>query len=63
MIRAAITETRVFESWQDYQEALKGAIAPLTDEQLQRRPIPGYAPLEKSPNILSLDVLCISIAH
>ncbi len=41
MIRAAITETRVFESWQDYQEALKGAIAPLTDEQLQRRPIPG----------------------
>lgn len=41
MIRAAIVETRVFESWQDYQEALKRAIAPLTEEQLQRRFIPG----------------------
>ncbi len=41
MIRAAIAEARVFESWQDYQEALKRAIAPLTDEQLQRRPIAG----------------------
>src|SRR5688572_7799231 len=41
MIRAAIAETRAFESWQDYQEALKRAIAPLSDEQLQRRLIPG----------------------
>ncbi len=41
MTRAAIAETRVFESWQDYQEALKHAIAPLTEEQLQRRLIPG----------------------
>ena len=41
MTRAAIAETRVFESWQDYQDALKGAIAPLTEEQLQRRLIPG----------------------
>ena len=41
MTRAAIAETRVFESWQDYQEALKRAIAPLTEEQLQRRLIPG----------------------
>lgn len=41
MIRAAIAEARVFDSWLDYQEALKRAIAPLTDEQLQRRPIPG----------------------
>ncbi|MEZ4727089.1 MAG: hypothetical protein R3E79_08150 [Caldilineaceae bacterium] len=40
MIRAAIAETRAFESWQDYQDALKHAIAPLTDEQLQRRLIP-----------------------
>jgi hypothetical protein len=32
---------RTFESWQDYQEALKRAIAPLTEEQLQRRLIPG----------------------
>jgi hypothetical protein len=37
MIRASIAERRVFESWQDYQEALKRAIAPLTTEQLQRR--------------------------
>ena len=41
MLRAEIAETRAFESWQDYQEALKRAIAPLTKEQLQRRLIPG----------------------
>ncbi len=41
MTRAEIAETRVFESWQDYQEALKRAVAPLTEEQLQRRLIPG----------------------
>jgi hypothetical protein len=41
MTRAAIAETRVFESWQDYQEALKRAVAPLTEEQLRRRLIPG----------------------
>jgi hypothetical protein len=41
MVRAAIAEMRVFESWQDYQEALKRAIAPLTGEQLQRRLLPG----------------------
>ena len=41
MLRAAIAEARVFESWQDYQEALKRAIAPLTEDQLQRRLMPG----------------------
>ena len=41
MLRAAIAEARAFESWQDYQEALKRAIAPLTEEQLQRRLMPG----------------------
>ena len=41
MIRAAIAEARAFESWQDYQEALKRAIAPLTEEHLQRRLLPG----------------------
>ena len=41
MTRAAIAEARAFTSWQDYQEALKLAIAPLTAEQLQRRLIPG----------------------
>ena len=41
MTRAAIAEARAFESWQDYQEALKRAIAPLTEEQLQRRLLPG----------------------
>ncbi len=41
MIRAAIAEARVFDSWFDYQEALKRAIAPLTQAQLQQRPIPG----------------------
>lgn len=41
MLRAAIAETRTFESWLDYQEALKLAIAPLTEEQLQRRLLSG----------------------
>jgi len=41
MLRAALAETRAFESWQDYQEALKRAIAPLTEEQLQFRLLPG----------------------
>ena len=41
MTRAAIAEARAFESWQDYQEALKRAIAPLTQEQLRRRLLPG----------------------
>jgi hypothetical protein len=41
MLRSTIAETRVFQSWQDYQDALKRAIAPLTEEQLQRRLIPG----------------------
>jgi hypothetical protein len=41
MTRAAIAEARAFQSWQDYQEALKRAVAPLTEEQLRRRLIPG----------------------
>ena len=41
MLRAAIAEARAFESWQDYQESLKRAIEPLTEEQLQRQLIPG----------------------
>lgn len=41
MNRATIAETRAFESWQDYQDALKRAIAPLTEDQLQRRLLPG----------------------
>lgn len=41
MTRATIAEARAFESWQDYQDALKRAIAPLSEEQLQRRLLPG----------------------
>ena len=41
MIRAAVAEARAFESWQDYQDALKRAIAPLTEEQLGWRLLPG----------------------
>lgn len=40
MLRAEVAEARAFDSWQDYQEALKRAITPLTDEQLHRRLIP-----------------------
>ena len=41
MTRAAIAEARAFESWRDYQEAIKRAVMPLTDEQLERRIMPG----------------------
>lgn len=41
MLRAVIAETRAFESWLDYQEALKRAIAPLTEAQLHQRLLPG----------------------
>ena len=40
MTRAALAEARAIESWHDYQEALTRAIAPLTEEQLQRRLLP-----------------------
>lgn len=40
MLRSTAAETRAFESWQDYQDALKRAIAPLTAQQLQRRVLP-----------------------
>ena len=53
MTRAALAEARAFESWQDYQEALKRAIAPLTEEQLQRRLMPGLrAPGEIAEHIV-----------
>lgn len=41
MTRAALAEARAFASWLDYQHALVRAIAPLTDQQLQHRPLPG----------------------
>lgn len=41
MTRAAIAEARAFDSWLDYQAALKRAIAGLTAAQLQRQIIPG----------------------
>jgi hypothetical protein len=41
MIRAAIAEERVYQSWLGCQEALRRAVAPLTAEQLRHRPIPG----------------------
>jgi hypothetical protein len=40
MVRAVIAEERVFDSWVDYQEALKRAIKPLTQEQLRKRLLP-----------------------
>jgi hypothetical protein len=53
MTRAAIAEARAFESWHDYQEALKRAIAPLTEQQLQRRLLPDLrAPGEIAEHIV-----------
>jgi hypothetical protein len=40
MRRATIAETRVLQSWQAYQEALRCAITPLTEEQMNRRLAP-----------------------
>lgn len=53
MIRAAVAEARAFESWQDYQEALKHAVAPLTEAQLQRRPLPGL----RSPGAIAAHIV------
>jgi hypothetical protein len=39
--RATLAELRAFESWQGYQNALKRAIASMTDEQLAERVLPG----------------------
>ena len=41
MTRATRAEARAFESWHDVQEALTRAIAPLTEEHLQQRLLPG----------------------
>ena len=41
MTRAAIVEARVLDSWRDYQEALRLAIEPLTNEQISLRPVLG----------------------
>lgn len=41
MIRAAIAEERVFESWRACQQALVRALAPLTEAQLRQLPLPG----------------------
>ena len=40
-MRAMVAASRVFESWLDYQNALKRAVAPLTAEQLVRPVLPG----------------------
>ena len=39
LTRSTVAESRAFDSWQDYQEALKRAVAPLTDKQLGQRPL------------------------
>jgi uncharacterized damage-inducible protein DinB len=41
VMRAAIAEARAFDSWLCYQDALKRAIAPLTEAQLRQRPVAG----------------------
>lgn len=40
MIRASIAEAQAYKSWRMYQETLKGAIAPLSDEQMGLRLVP-----------------------
>ena len=38
---ATVTQARIYESWQNYQEALQRALAPLTEEQMGLRLVPG----------------------
>ena len=38
---ATLTQARIYESWQNYQAALQRAIAPLTEEQMRLRLVPG----------------------
>ena len=63
MTKATIAESRVFLSWQDYQEALKRAVAPLTDEQLGRRFCHATGRRAKSPSTSSLGEPCIWVEH
>jgi uncharacterized damage-inducible protein DinB len=41
MTRANVVEARLFHSWQAYQDALVRGIAPLSDEQMSERLVPG----------------------
>ncbi|MFM2032640.1 MAG: hypothetical protein RLZZ297_1405 [Chloroflexota bacterium] len=40
MHRSAVAEARAYDSWNEYDAALRRAIAPLTLDQLQQRPLP-----------------------
>jgi hypothetical protein len=40
MMRARIAEARVLECWQAFQEELQRAIAPLTEEQMNKQLVP-----------------------
>lgn len=42
---ATLGQVRIIESWQYYQSELKRVIAPLTEEQLSLRPVPGQRSL------------------
>jgi uncharacterized damage-inducible protein DinB len=45
MTVAALVQARILESWQYYQDELVRVIAPLTDEQMSLRPLPGQRSL------------------
>jgi len=51
--RASLAEARVWQSWQDYQDALAGALARLSAPQLQRRLLPGH----RSPGELAQHIV------
>ncbi|MBN9388815.1 MAG: DinB family protein [Chloroflexi bacterium] len=45
MTAAILVQQRIFESWQYYQNELKRVVAPLTEEQLKLRAVPGQRSL------------------
>ena len=53
MIRAELAETRAIESWQDIQDAIRRAIAPLSDAQMNKR----LAPSLRSPGEIAAHIV------
>lgn len=45
MTIASLVQARIFESWQYYQQELERVIAPLTNEQMRLRLVPGQRSL------------------
>src|SRR3954471_22783855 len=60
---ASLVQTRLLESWQHYQQELERVIAPLTDEQMSLRLVPGIRSLgEIAEHIVRARALWLPVA-